>query len=316
MAEDIQVQQNELANLIERHTVQDGVIQTAIPSLFFIRYSDLTEPGYRVYKPSYCFIAQGLKEVWLAQERFEYGPADYLISSMNLPVVGQVIKASNDNPYLSLKLEVTQNQILEVLNDSEFQITAKENVKRALFVGQIESTLLDATLRLVRLLDNPKDLPYLAPIYIKEVLYRLLHGQYGVALAQIALEGSSSFRIQEGIDQIIKNFDKPLRIEELADTANMGISTFHRVFKDVTAMSPIQFQKQIRLQEARRLLISESADAADVAFRVGYESASQFSREYARMFGSPPKADIKQIKEKYEDNTLSTDQILMGSYLP
>lgn len=126
---------------------------------------------------------------------------------------------------------------------------------------------------------------------------------------------SSSYRIQEGIEEIIKNFDKPLRIEELAETANMGISTFHRVFKDVTAMSPIQFQKQIRLQEARRLLLSESADAADVAFRVGYESASQFSREYARMFGSPPKADIRHLKEN-ENKTLPTEQItLTGSNL-
>lgn len=313
MVEDIQNQRSELANLIDRHTVQDGVIQTAIPSLFFIRFSNLTEPGYRVYKPSFCFIAQGLKEVSLAQERFEYGPADYLISSMNLPVIGQVIKASNDVPYLSLKLEFTQNQILEVLNDSEFQIPTKENAKRALFVGQIELSLLDATLRLARLLDNPKDIPYLEPIYTKEVLYRLLHGEYGVALAQIALEGSSSYRIQEGIEQIMKNFDKPLRIEELAETANMGLSTFHRVFKNVTAMSPIQFQKQIRLQEARRLLLSESADAADVAFRVGYESASQFSREYSRMFGSPPKADIKYLKDKYDNKTLSTEQIVTGS---
>ncbi|MFC5652703.1 AraC family transcriptional regulator N-terminal domain-containing protein [Paenibacillus solisilvae] len=313
MAEELKKQQLELANLIERHTDHDGVIETAVPSLFFIRYSNLTEPGYRVYKPSYCFIAQGLKEVWLAQERFEYGPADYLISSMNLPVIGQVIRASNDVPYLSLKLEFTQNQILEVLSDSDFQTSAKENPKRALFVGQIGLSLLDATLRLARLLDNPGDIPYLAPIYIKEVLYRLLHGQYGVALAQIALEGSSTFRIREGIDQIIKNFDKPLRIDELSEMANMGISTFHRVFKEVTAMSPIQFQKQIRLQEARRILLSESADAADVAFRVGYESASQFSREYVRMFGSPPKADIKRLKENYDGRPLSTEQIFTGS---
>lgn len=309
MTEGTENKRSELTSLIERHTINDGVSQTTIPSLFFIRYSHSTEKGYRVYNPSYCFIAQGLKEVWLAKERFEYGPADFLVSSMNLPVIGQIIKASNAVPYLSLKLEFTQNQILEVLNESEFQMTASENARRALFVGEIELSLLDATLRLARLLDNPKEIPYLAPIYLKEVLYRLLQSQYGSTIAQIALEGSSSFRIQESIEEIINNFDKPLRIEELADAAKMGISTFHRVFKDVTAMSPIQFQKQIRLQEARRLLLSESADAADVAFRVGYESASQFSREYARMFGSPPKTDIKQLRDKYEDKTQSTEPV-------
>ncbi|NOU86325.1 helix-turn-helix domain-containing protein [Paenibacillus sp. LMG 31460] len=300
MSEEILKQQYELAKLIERHSGQDGVCLTAIPSLFFIRYSNVTEPVYRVYKPSLCFIAQGLKEILLAQERFEYGPADYLISSMNLPVIGQVIKASFDAPYLSFKLEFTQSQILEVLNNSDIQITPKENAKRAMFVGQIELPILDAILRLARLLDNPKDIPFLAPIYTREILYRLLQGQYGVALAQIAMEGSSIYRIRDAIEQIINDCDKPLRIEELAEIASMSISSFHRHFKEVTAMSPIQFQKQLRLQEARRLLLSESADAADVAFRVGYESASQFSREYARMFGSPPRADIKRLKEKYD----------------
>ncbi|MDQ0878629.1 AraC-like DNA-binding protein [Paenibacillus sp. V4I3] len=300
MSEEILKQQDELAKLIEPHSGQDGVYETVIPSLFFIRYSNVTEPVYRVYKPSLCFIAQGLKEILLAQERFEYGPANYLISSMNLPVIGQVIKASFDAPYLSFKLEFTQSQILEVLNDSEIQITPKENAKRAMFVGQIELPILDAILRLARLLDNPKDIPYLAPIYTREILYRLLQGQYGVALAQIAMEGSSIYRIRDAIEQIINDCDKPLRIEELAEIASMSISSFHRHFKEVTAMSPIQFQKQLRLQEARRLLLSESADAADVAFRVGYESASQFSREYSRMFGSPPRADIKRLKEKYD----------------
>ncbi|MEK5416680.1 AraC family transcriptional regulator [Paenibacillus odorifer] len=297
MSKELLERKEELARLIEHHSSQDGVYETAIPSLFVIRNSNVTEPVYRVYKPSLCFIAQGTKEILLAKERFEYGPANYLISSMNLPVIGQIIKASPNAPYLSFKLEFTQSQILKVLNDSEFKLAPKENAKRAMYVGQIELSLLDAILRLVRLLDDPKDIPFLAPIYTDEILYRLLQGPYGVTLAQIAMEGSSTYRIREAIEQIIENCDKPLRIEELAETANMSISSFHRHFKEVTAMSPIQFQKHLRLQEARRLLLSESADAADVAFRVGYESASQFSREYSRMFGSPPRADIKRLKE-------------------
>lgn len=297
MSKELLERKEELARLIEHHSSQDGVYETAIPSLFVIRNSNVTEPVYRVYKPSLCFIAQGTKEILFTKERFEYGPANYLISSMNLPVIGQIIKASPNAPYLSFKLEFTQSQILKVLNDSEFKLAPKENAKRAMYVGQIELPLLDAILRLVRLLDDPKDIPFLAPIYTDEILYRLLQGPYGVTLAQIAMEGSSTYRIRDTIEQIIENCDKPLRIEELAETASMSISSFHRHFKEVTAMSPIQFQKHLRLQEARRLLLSESADAADVAFRVGYESASQFSREYSRMFGSPPRADIKRLKE-------------------
>ncbi|MFC7680221.1 AraC family transcriptional regulator N-terminal domain-containing protein [Paenibacillus sp. GCM10028914] len=291
--------QKELVSLIEQHSNHNH-FETSIPSLYFYRHSGISEKAYRVYTPSFCVIAQGVKEVLLSRERFEYGSADYLIASMNLPVIGQIIKASSDAPYLSFKLEFTQNQILEVMNDSGLQIKTRENAKRALFVGKMESTLMDAVLRLIRLLDTPSDIPFLAPLYIKEILYKLLQGPYGVTLAQIAMEGSSTYRIRNAIEQIIQNYDQPLRVEELAQIAHMSVSTFHRNFKEVTAMSPIQFQKQLRLQEARRILLNESADASDVAFRVGYESASQFSREYVRMFGAPPKTDIKHLMEQYD----------------
>jgi transcriptional regulator GlxA family with amidase domain len=164
----------------------------------------------------------------------------------------------------------------------------------------MESSLLDAVLRLVRLLENPKDIPVLAPLFTKEIIYRVLQGQHGVALAQIAIEGSSAYRIREVIEYIMKNYDKSFRIEELADLAHMSVSSLHRHFKEVTAMSPIQFQKQLRLREARRLLLAESTDAVDVAFRVGYQSPSQFSREYSRMFGFPPKQDIKRLRAQYD----------------
>lgn len=300
MSENLIQQQQELTGLIKRHSLQNSAKETAIPSLFFYQHSSITEPAYRVYKPSFCVVVQGLKEILLAQERFEYGPSNYLIASMNLPVIGQIIKASSDSPYLSLKLEFTQNQILDVLNDCDIKVTSKDNAKRALFVGRMESSIQDAVLRLARLLDTPGEIPFLAPLYTREILYRLLQGPYGAELAQIAVEGSSTYRIREAIDHIVRNWDQSFRIEDLADTASMSVSSFHRHFKEVTAMSPIQFQKQLRLQEARRLLLAESADAADVAFRVGYESSSQFSREYSRMFGAPPRADIKRLKEKYD----------------
>ncbi|MFD0681216.1 MULTISPECIES: AraC family transcriptional regulator [unclassified Paenibacillus] len=296
MSEIITKQQNELAKLIERYSVQDGVHSTAIPNLFFIRRSKLTGPSYGMYKPSLCIVVQGAKEVWLAQERFKYDPADYLIASVDLPVTAQVTEASSDIPYLGFRLEFTASEILEVLRDSEIRITPKGNAERAMFVGQMELPIMDSIFRFARLLDNPKDIPFLAPIYTKEILFRLLQGQYGAALSQIALEGSGTYGIRDAIEQISNNYDKPLRIEELAEIASMSISSFHRHFKEVTAMSPIQFQKQLRLQEARRLLLTESADAADVAFRVGYESPSQFSREYSRMFGFPPRQDIKRLR--------------------
>jgi AraC-like DNA-binding protein len=300
MSERLYKKHNELAKLIERYSGRDGVHATAIPSLYFIRQSNITGPKYKVYKPSLCIVVQGVKENLLAQKQFRYGPADYLVTSVDLPITGQVMEASSDVPYLALKLEFTPNQILEVLSDSEIRFEPKENTKRAMFVSRIELSLLDAVIRFARLLDNPKDIPVLAPLFTKEILYRVLQGQHGGTLEQTAIEGSSTYRIRDIIEQIMNNYDRSFRIEELAEIANMSVSSLHRHFKEVTAMSPIQFQKQVRLQEARRLLLSESTDAADVAFRVGYESPSQFSREYSRMFGFSPREDIKRLRAKYD----------------
>ncbi|WP_046226447.1 AraC family transcriptional regulator [Paenibacillus dauci] len=304
MTDPMLMQQTEMANLIRRHCTEEGAQHTAIPSLFLIRYSHTTEPAHTVYNPCFCYISNGHKDIFLAKERYNYGPSDFLVATMNLPVVGQVIQATPDEPYLAFKLEFTQNEIIEVLNNFELPSVSREHTSRALFVGDIQSELLDAVLRLTRLLDRPQDIPFLAPMCSREILYRLLQGPYGSTLAQIAMEGTSTYRIRDAIEQITHHYNQPLRIEELAELANMSVSSFHRNFKEVTAMSPLQFQKQLRLQEARRLLLTESADAADVAFRVGYESASQFSREYSRSFGAPPRTDIKRLKEQYERTLL------------
>jgi len=294
MSEIVTKKHNELVKIIERHLDKDGVHATAVPSLFFMRDSNTFVPRHGVYKPSLCMVVQGAKEVWLAQEHFRYSPTDYLVASVHLPVTAQVTEATPDVPYLGFKLEFTPSQILEILHDSEFRVNPKENPKRAMYVSEMESSLLDAIIRLASLLDNPKDIPVLAPLHIKEILYRLLQGQNGTILEHIVIEGSSIYRMMEVIKQIMNNYDRAFRIEELAEIANMSISSFHRHFKEVTAMSPIQFQKQLRLQEARRLLLTESADATDVAFKVGYESPSQFTREYSRMFGFSPIQDIKR----------------------
>ncbi|MBT2649848.1 AraC family transcriptional regulator [Bacillus sp. ISL-34] len=299
MSEKTYKQQYELAKLIERFSKQDGVHLTPIRSLFLIRESIITEPISRVNEPSFCIILQGEKEILLGEDRFLYGPGNYIVASVDLPVTGQVIKASIESPYLALKLEFTSSQVLEVLNDTDIQSGQGKNSKRAMFVSEVEPSLLDAVLRLVCLLENPKHIPVLAPLLKKEILYWILQGPHGVVLEQMALEGSNASRIREVIDHIINNYEESFRIEELAEIANMSVSSLHRHFKEVTAMSPIQFQKQLRLQEARRLLLAKSTDVADVAFRVGYESQSQFSREYSRMFGFPPRVDINRMRESY-----------------
>ncbi|WP_394548009.1 AraC family transcriptional regulator [Priestia aryabhattai] len=297
MSEQLYKQQDELAQLIERYSGQDGNHSTPIPSLFFTRLSNAVGPKHGVYNPSLCIVVQGAKKVLLGKERFTYSPADYLVASVNLPVTAQVVEASPNLPYLAFKLEFKPSEILEVLRNSELRIDQKEKAKRGMYVSPMDSSMLDAVIRLVRLLDNPKDIPVLAPLFRKEILYRVLQGPHGAALGQMAIEGSSTSQIRDVVEHIMESYDTSFRIEDLAEIANMSVSSFHRHFKEVTAMSPIQFQKQLRLQKARNLLLSESADAADVAFRVGYESPSQFSREYSRMFGLPPKEDIKQLKE-------------------
>lgn len=300
MFEQLYRQRVELAKILGDHTGQDGTQMTAIPSLFFSRYSNESGPHYGVHMPSLCIVVQGMKEVMLSQERFRYGPADYLVASVNLPITGQVKEASSEVPYLALKLEFTPSEILEVLHEFQMVVDKKQNAKRGMYVSKIEPSLLDAVTRLARLLDTPKDIKVLAPLIRKEIIYRVLQGEHGDMLKQIAIEGSSTHQISDVIKHIMNNYENPFKIEELAEIANMSVSSLHRHFKEITAMSPIQFQKQLRLQEGRSLLLSESADAADVAFRVGYESPSQFSREYSRMFGLPPKEDIKRLREQYD----------------
>ncbi|CQR58389.1 AraC family transcriptional regulator [Paenibacillus riograndensis] len=288
--------QKELAELIDRFSPGEGVHATDIPSLYCIRSSKITEPIYRVHEPALCIVAQGKKEVMLTEERYQYGPSDYLVVSVDLPVSGQIIEALSDVPYLCFRLDFKPAQIVEILEESELRAVQPADSRRGLFISQTSTSLLDAAIRLVRLLETPEDIKALAPMYIREILYRILKGQQGDVLKQIAVEGSSAYRIKEVIEQIKQNYAQPLRIEELAELANMSPSSLHRHFKEVTAMSPLQYQKRIRLQEARRLLLSETADAAEAAFQVGYDSPSHFSREYARMFGLPPIADMKRLR--------------------
>ncbi|SDZ42029.1 Helix-turn-helix domain-containing protein [Evansella caseinilytica] len=289
--------QKELASLINFHAKSDGTHATAIPFLRLIRASTVSEPLHSIYDPSLCLIAQGSKVVMLADESYLYDSSSYLVASVHLPVSGQIISATPQEPFLCAQINFSTDEILDIIKHSNQAWVNKSDSGRGLHVGDTNFTLLDAVLRLVHLLDSPNDIPTLAPLYVREVIYRILQEKQGNLIKQFAMIGSHAQCIAKVIQLIQRDFSKPLRIKELANYVNMSTSSLHNQFKKVTAMSPLQYQKLIRLQEARRLLLSGSPEAAAVGFEVGYESPSQFSREYARMFGLPPISDMKHLRD-------------------
>ena len=281
---------NELSALLARHCHGD-VTTTAIPGLTLSRSQVTTEMTAALYSPLLCVIAKGRKRIFLGDEEFFYDPATYLIASVNLPVTGQVIEAPCLGVTLALDPKLAAALLLEMPPMAGGQAASK-----ALAVNALEDDLLDPLVRLLRRLDQPRDIAVLAPLIEREILYRLLLGPRGVMLRQLALPASQLSQISRAINAIRNRYEQSIRVEELAQLAGMSVPSFHRHFRAVTAMSPLQFQKRIRLQEARRMLLSEHTDAARAAFEVGYESASQFSREYRRLFGAPPVRDAAQVR--------------------
>ncbi|MEK3715298.1 AraC family transcriptional regulator [Paenibacillus sp. FSL R7-0333] len=287
--------QLELAQLVEKFSGADGEHATLIPSLHLVRDSRSEVPICRIQKPSLCIVAQGEKVIMLADERYKYGVSDYLAVSLDVPITGRATQASRESPYLAIRLDIEASQIVQIMKETELLQGRTNRYHRGLFVGTMNNALLDAAVRLVGLLETPKDIPALAPLVIREIYYRLLSDDQGDVFKQIAMAGSNYASIAKVVERIKREYNQPLRIEELAELANMSSSSLYRHFKEVTAMTPVQYQKQIRLQEARRRLLTESTHVADIAFEVGYESPSQFSREYARLFGFSPMSDIKQF---------------------
>ena len=288
---------SELAALIEKHSNSDGICATAISELRCIKLSAPSMQLPAVYEPSICVIVQGSKQVLLENEIYQYAPPQFLAVSVDLPLLGEVLEASADRPYLCLQIEIDPRQIGDLVAQTGGTHWTRNDTARGLFVGQLDGAAQEAVLRLARLLETPKDIPVLAPLMLREIYYRLLSGEYGPAIAQIAIAGSNMHTIGQIIRRMKSNLAAPVRVEELAAMANMSQSSFHEHFKSVTAMSPLQYMKRLRLTQARQILLSGSADAASTAYRVGYESASQFSREYARMFGAPPMRDIAGVRE-------------------
>jgi AraC-like DNA-binding protein len=243
-------------------------------------------------------IAQGSKDILLGDDTFRYDPAHYLISTMELPLIGEVVEASPERPYLSFRLLLDPSVVTSVMMDSGLvQPRGDGGGVKAVDVSPLDASLLDATLRLVRLIDAPAQYRVLAPLVIREIVYRLLTGAQGSRMRHLATFGGHAHRMVRAVAKLRENFNKPLRIEDIARELGMSASGFHAHFRAVTAMSPLQFQKQLRLQEARRLMLSEDLDAAEAGYRVGYDDASHFSREYKRHFGEPPMRDVERLRE-------------------
>ncbi|MCQ4313274.1 AraC family transcriptional regulator [Pseudomonas stutzeri] len=295
-ADETSTQRAELAQLVERFVSEDGMHPTAIDPLYLIRCAEPGEKTWGVHKPALCIIVQGGKEVRLADELYSYDPLHYLVVSVTLPVAGCVVRASSQEPYICIRLDIDPSLIAELISEADPFAELEELPQRGLYLDRIDAPLLDATLRLVRLLDKPKDIPVLAPLALREIFYRLLCGPQGQHLQEIVLQGSQSHRVTRAIEWLNQNYVEPLRIEELARRVNLSSSSLHHRFKALTAMSPLQYQKQLRLQEARRLLMAEGLEVSVAGYRVGYESPSQFSREYSRLFGASPVKDMARLR--------------------
>ena len=286
----------ELAGLIGQYAEADGIHATAIPRLSLIRSSLPTEPIHVLHEPAVCFVAQGRKQVMAGQSIYVYDSAKYLVVSVDVPVIGQILEASAEAPYLCLRLDLDPAAVGALMLEAKLPAAEGEQSGQALSLSFVTSELLGTVIRLVRLLAAPRDIPILAPLAEREILYRLLMGDQTSKLRQIALGENKLQQVNRAIGWIKRNFREPFSIDALASEARMSASTLHEHFKAVTSMSPLQYQKQLRLQEARRLILSQSLDAATAGHSVGYESPSQFSREYKRTFGAPPARDIARLR--------------------
>jgi AraC-like DNA-binding protein len=294
-AQRVQANREELVERIARAVPGDGSVEL-MEGLRLRRASAPTELAYGLSDPALCVIAQGRKELWLGDTRYRYDPAHYLIGTDELPIASRVAEASPDKPYLGLVLMLPPTLVGSVIVEADHPGPRSHASVKALDVSPLDPSLLEAVVRFVRLLDSPADASFLAPLVTREIVYRLLIGQQGGRLRHIAALGGPTYRIARAIARLRKDFDQPLRIEDIASELGMSVSGFHHHFKAVTTLSPLQFQKQLRLQEARRLMLGEDLDAARAAYRVGYNDTSHFNREYKSLFGAPPMRDVQRLR--------------------
>jgi AraC-like DNA-binding protein len=273
---------------------EDGIFETDIDGFGFFRSCEPSEFTTAIYEPSLCIAIQGVKAVGFGDELFSYSPSTYLLSSIYMPLKVKIVEASAELPYYAAVLKFSMEEIFETIKDmdnSGIKISSKP--ERGLYFGDMSLRLLEPLTRLVRLQDSPKDIPILAPLIKKEILYTVMQGRGGDFIRQYIVDGSTTQRVMEAITKIKDSFREKLNFENMAKSIGMSESSLYHNFKKVTAMTPLEFQKSLRLREARQMLLNQSVDASEAAFAVGYESPSQFSREYSRMFGLPPKTDAK-----------------------
>ena len=296
--DDMEKQRAELADIIRRFAPDDGIFTTAIAPLYMVRYDHPVQSFPTLAQPALCILAQGSKDVRLGDESYTYDPLNYLVLSVAMPLSGRIQHATLEHPNLALRLDIDPAHINALIAEAGPMSVPTRPTGRGLYIERIDSQLLDAVLRLTRLLSTPKDIAMLAPLIQREILYRLLRSEQGYRLYEIAISNSQTHRVTQAIKWLNSNYEQPLRIEDLAREVNLSVSTLHHRFKSVTAMSPLQYQKQLRLQEARRLMLADGLDASAAGYRVGYESPSQFSREYSRLFGAPPLRDLARLRKR------------------
>lgn len=287
---------NELVEILSRRAVLEGANEIVEGLNFFKHSTPPAQPHHGVYSPSICIIAQGAKEVQMGEHLFRYDPSQFLLTSFDVPVTTRIVEAHPDKPFLGLKMDLEPTLIASVSVEAGVSPGKNECVK-SIDVGRLEGELLDAFCRLFRLLDCPNDFRVVSPLVLREIIYRLLISDHGPRLRQMASYNGHTNRIGKAVQTLKTRFNEPLSIEDLARELGMSVSSFHQHFKTATSMSPLQFQKLLRLQEARRLLLTEELDASTAALKVGYDDASQFTREYKRLFGDPPMRDMARFKQ-------------------
>jgi AraC-like DNA-binding protein len=286
-----------LAAKVAARAVLLGENRTAVPGFGLYRRTAPTSCALTMYEPSLSIFVQGRKRILLRGIEYFCDASSFLLSSIDVPAEGQILEASERVPMLSMFLRLDMAMVREVLSREDLPEGAKPARSRGIAVGETTAGLLDACIRLIDLLETPEDIPFLSHLIQREIVYRILRTPQGETLRAIATTGALSNRTARAIAWLRTNYAKPLHMEELADVARMGVSTLHHQFRALTAMSPLQYQKQLRLQTARQRMLMEGMDATSTAYEVGYESVSQFNREYSRFFGQPPMRDIKALRD-------------------
>jgi AraC-like DNA-binding protein len=285
-----------LLDLAMKYCSREGSHTTPLPELKVVRRDRTSDAVPGRYAALVCLVLQGEKKVWSGRKVFRYNPENYLVSCVDVPAIFQVTKASPEHPYVGLTLELQPSMVYEILHESSIMEIQEEDSVGGFYVEKVTTDLADAFARLMKSLENKDELKILAPSIVREIHYRLMHSRYRSKIRQLGVVGSKTQRIGKVVEHLQKEYADPLKVTDLARMANMSPSAFHLHFRHVTNMSPLQYQKQIRLQEARRILSIETTDAASVAFKVGCESPSQFSREYRRLFGQPPMRDMERLR--------------------